>query len=44
MKGQRKYGFIALALALISVAIIWAVGLGEATEEKRLQPKMKETR
>ena len=36
MKGQRKYGFIALALALISVAIIWAVGLGEATEEKKV--------
>ncbi|MFH1335684.1 MAG: S41 family peptidase [Candidatus Zixiibacteriota bacterium] len=33
MKGQRKYGYIALALALISVAIIWVVGLGEATEE-----------
>ena len=36
MKGQRKYGFIALALALISVAIIWAVGLGEATEETKV--------
>jgi len=35
MKGQRKYGYIALALALISVAIIWAVGLGEATEETK---------
>jgi len=35
MKGQKKYGFIALALALISVAIIWAVGLGEATEETK---------
>lgn len=36
MKGQRKYGFIALALALISVAIIWVVGLGEATEETKV--------
>jgi carboxyl-terminal processing protease len=36
MKGQRKYGLIALALALISVAIIWAVGLGEATEETKV--------
>lgn len=35
MKGQKKYGYIALALALISVAIIWAVGLGEATEETK---------
>jgi carboxyl-terminal processing protease len=33
MKGERKYGVIAIALALISVAIIWVVGLGEATEE-----------
>ncbi|MGB8656412.1 MAG: S41 family peptidase [Candidatus Zixiibacteriota bacterium] len=33
MKGQRKYWLGALALALISVAIIWVVGLGEATEE-----------
>lgn len=38
MKGQRKYGLIALALALISVAIIWAVGLGEATEEVKGKP------
>ena len=35
MKGQRRYGYLALALALISVAIIWAVGLGEATEETK---------
>jgi carboxyl-terminal processing protease len=33
MKGDRKYGLIAIALALISVAIIWVVGLGQATEE-----------
>lgn len=33
MKGERKYVAIAVALALISVAIIWVVGLGEATEE-----------
>jgi carboxyl-terminal processing protease len=33
MKGERKYGVMAIALALISVAIIWVVGLGEATEE-----------
>jgi carboxyl-terminal processing protease len=35
MKGQKRYGYLALALALISVAIIWAVGLGEATEETK---------
>jgi len=39
MKGQKKYGFIALALALISVAIIWVVGLGEATEETKGMPE-----
>ncbi len=39
MKGQGKYGFIALALALISVAIIWVVGLGEATEETKGMPE-----
>jgi carboxyl-terminal processing protease len=39
MKGQRKYGFIALGLALISVAIIWVVGLGEATEEIKGMPQ-----
>jgi carboxyl-terminal processing protease len=33
MKEQRKFGLAVLALALISTAIIWAVGLGEATEE-----------
>ncbi len=39
MKEQRKFGVVALALALISVAIIWAVGLGEATEEIRGAPE-----
>lgn len=33
MKEQRKFGLAVLALALISTAIILAVGLGEATEE-----------
>jgi carboxyl-terminal processing protease len=33
MKGERKYGVIAIALALISVGIIWVVGLGQATED-----------
>ena len=33
MKEQRKFGIVVLALALISAAIIWVVGLGEATEE-----------
>lgn len=33
MKGDRKYGLIAVALALISVGIIWVVGLGQAVEE-----------
>jgi len=37
MKGERKYGVMAIALALISVAIIWVVGLGEATEEVATQ-------
>ncbi len=36
MKEQRKFGIVALALALISVGIIWVVGLGEATEESRV--------
>lgn len=36
MKEQRKFGVVALALALISVGIIWVVGLGEATEEPRV--------
>lgn len=39
MKGDRKYGVIAIALALISVAIIWVVGLGQATEEPVAPPK-----
>jgi carboxyl-terminal processing protease len=33
MRDQKKFGVFAVAMALISVAIIWAVGLGEATEE-----------
>lgn len=44
MKEQRKFGFAVLALALISAAIIWAVSLGEATEEPDvLQEYEKET-
>lgn len=39
MKEQRKFGLVAVALALISVAIIWVVGLGEATEETAEVPK-----
>jgi carboxyl-terminal processing protease len=39
MKEQRKFGLVAVALALISVAIIWVVGLGEATEETKDVPK-----
>jgi carboxyl-terminal processing protease len=39
MKEQKKFGVVALAMALISVAIIWAVGLGEATEEIRGTPE-----
>ena len=39
MKEQRKFGLVAVALALISVAIIWVVGLGEATEETAEAPK-----
>jgi carboxyl-terminal processing protease len=41
MKEQRKFGVVALAMALISVAIIWAVGLGEATEEVSGTPEGK---
>ncbi len=33
MREQRRVGFGLVGLALISAAIIWAVGLGEATEE-----------
>jgi carboxyl-terminal processing protease len=39
MKEQRKFGLVAVALALISVAIIWVVGLGEATEDTQEVPK-----
>jgi carboxyl-terminal processing protease len=39
MKEQKKFGVVALAIALISIAIIWAVGLGEATEEIRGTPE-----
>jgi carboxyl-terminal processing protease len=43
MKGQRKYDVIAIALALISVAIIWVVGLGEATEEVPTQEEIEKS-
>ena len=43
MKGQRKYDVIAIALALISVAIIWVVGLGEATEEVATQEEVEKS-
>jgi carboxyl-terminal processing protease len=43
MKGERKYGLMAIALALISVAIIWAVGLGEATEEVATQEEIEKS-
>ena len=43
MKGQRKYDLIAIALALISVAIIWVVGLGEATEEVTTQEEIEKS-
>jgi len=39
MREQRKFGLVAIALALISVGIIWVVGLGEATEEVRVMPE-----
>jgi carboxyl-terminal processing protease len=39
MKEQKKFGVVALAIALISIAIIWAVGLGEATEDIRGTPE-----
>jgi carboxyl-terminal processing protease len=40
MREQRKFGLAILALALISTAIIWAVGLGEATEETDMAAQM----
>jgi carboxyl-terminal processing protease len=40
MREQRKFGLAILALALISTAIIWAVGLGEATEETDVAGQM----
>jgi len=43
MKGQRKYDLIAIALALISVAIIWVVGSGEATEEVATQEEIEKS-
>jgi len=43
MKGERKYGVIAIGLALISVAIIWVVGLGEATEEVVTQEEVEKS-
>jgi len=43
MKGERKYGVIAVALALVSVAIIWVVGLGEATEEVVTQEELEKS-
>jgi carboxyl-terminal processing protease len=43
MKGERKYGVIAIALALVSVAIIWVVGLGEATEEVATQTEIEKS-
>jgi carboxyl-terminal processing protease len=49
MKGERKYGVIAIALALISVAIIWSagsmgvVGVGEATEEVATQQEVEKS-
>ncbi len=39
MREQKKFGVVAVAMALISVAIIWAVGLGEATEEIKGTPE-----
>ncbi len=40
MREQRKFGLAILALALICTAIIWAVGLGEATEEPDVAGQM----
>ncbi len=40
MREQRKFGLAILALALISTAIIWAVGLGEATEEPQVMREL----
>lgn len=37
MKGDKKYGLLALALALVSVLIIWIVGSGEAQEKVKAE-------
>jgi len=37
MKGDKKYGLLAVGLALISVLIIWIVGLGEAQEKVKAE-------
>lgn len=37
MKSDKKYGLLALALALISVLIIWIVGSGEAQEKVKAE-------
>jgi carboxyl-terminal processing protease len=33
MRGERKYGLIALSIALLSIFIIWMVGFGQVTEK-----------
>ena len=46
MLGERKYGIIALVLALAAVGIIWIVGLGqtgEQTLQAQAQPQNKDT-
>jgi carboxyl-terminal processing protease len=46
MLGEKKYGIIALVLALAAVGIIWIVGLGqtgEQTLQAQAQPQSKDT-
>ncbi|MDP3025972.1 MAG: S41 family peptidase [candidate division Zixibacteria bacterium] len=46
MLGEKKYGIIALVLALAAVGIIWIVGLGqtgEQTLQAQAQPQNKDT-
>ena len=44
MLSEKKYGIIALVLALAAVAIIWIVGLGQTGEQTlQAQPQTKDT-
>jgi len=40
MRGDKKYGLIAVSIALLSIFIIWMVGFGQVTE-KAVEAKSK---